>query len=335
MPDSFTTSLGLLLMATGGNDNLWGENLNQQVIQYVEDALVGRTSIATTGGSYGTLTTAQARSRFIDVSGALSSDATITVPDTKNSWLITNNCTGDYGVLFQVAGGNKIGIPAGTTKEVWCNGSGVITRADAERVGVYFFHAGSAAPAGAFECLGGTKLLASYPDLGSKLGTLHGGNGTTTFGLPDGYTSGKFLRSRTASVAAGTSQTDDYKSHNHTASASTTLSIASDGSHSHTYSGTTANGGVDHTHNYYDYYPTLIAAQSGGGSGGWNALTQAYRTTEGASAYLHDHTYSGTTSASSTHAHSGSTAATSVTVNSNGGTETRPTNIVGILCVWY
>lgn len=335
MPDTYTTSLGLLLMATGGNDNLWGENLNQQVIQYIEDALIGRTSIATTGGAYGTLTTAQARSRFIDVSGALSSDATITVPNTKNSWLITNNCTGGYGVLFQVAGGNKIGIPAGTTKEVWCNGSGVITRADAERVGVYFFHAGSAAPSGAFECLGGTKLLASYPDLGSKLGTLHGGNGTTTFGLPDGYTSGKFLRSRTASVAAGTYQADDYKSHNHTASASTTLSIASDGSHSHTYSGTTATGGVDHTHNYYDYYPNLIAAQSGGGSGGWNTTNNTLRTSLGASEYLHNHTYSGTTSTSSTHAHSWSTAATSVTVDSNGGAETRPTNIVGILCVWY
>lgn len=335
MPDTFTTSLGLLLMATGGNDNLWGENLNQQVIQYVEDALVGRTSIATTGGSYGTLTTAQARSRFIDVSGALSSDATITVPDTKNSWLITNNCTGDYGVLFQVAGGNTIGIPAGTTKEVWCNGSGVITRADAERVGVYFFHAGSSAPAGAFECLGGTKLLASYPDLGSKLGTLHGGNGTTTFGLPDGYTSGKFLRSRTASVAAGTVQADDYKSHNHTATASTTVTIPSDGSHSHTFSGTTSSGGVDHTHSTSVIQYQLACAAGTGALVGYGApFGQAY-TSSGASAYLHDHTYSGNTSTTGAHNHAGASAATSVTVNSNGGTETRPTNIVGILCVWY
>lgn len=322
-------------MATGGNDNLWGANLNQQVIQYIEDALVGRTSIATNGGSYGTLTTAQARSRFIDVSGALSSDATITVPNTKNSWLVTNNCTGGYGVLFQVAGGNKIGIPAGTTKEVWCNGSGVITRADAERVGVYFFHAGSAAPAGAFECDGDVKSIDSYPDLGSQLGALHGGNGTTTFAVPDGYTYGKFLRSRTASIAEGSYQVDTYKSHNHTASASTSVTIPSDGSHYHTYSGTTATGGIDHTHGYYDYYPNLIAAQSGGGSGGWNTLTQTHRTSEGASEYLHDHTYSGNTSTTGSHSHVGASAATSVTVDSSGGTETRPTNIVGILCVWY
>lgn len=335
MPDSFTTSLGLLLMQIGGNDNLWGTNLNTQVIQLIEDAIVGRTSISTTGGAYGTLTTTEARSRFIDVSGALVSDATITVPNTKNSWLITNNCTGSYGVLITVSGGNTIGIPAGTTKEVWCNGAGAVRRGDAEKVGNYFYHAGSSAPAGAFECLGGTKLLASYPDLGSKLGTLHGGNGTTTFGLPDGYTAGKFLRSRTASVAAGSVQADEIKSHNHPASGSTTLSIANDGSHSHTFSGTTADGGVDHTHGYFDYNPNLIAAQSGGGSGGYNIMNNTSRTTGGASEYLHDHTYSGTTGTQSAHSHSGSTASTSVTVDPTGGTETRPTNIVGILCVWY
>lgn len=41
------------------------------------------------------------------------------------------------------------------------------------------------APAGWILCNGQTESIAVYPDLFAKLGTDYGGNGTTTFGIPD------------------------------------------------------------------------------------------------------------------------------------------------------
>ncbi len=46
-------------------------------------------------------------------------------------------------------------------------------------------YASSSVPAGWLACNGGTQLIASYPGLASVLGTTFGGDGVTTFGLPD------------------------------------------------------------------------------------------------------------------------------------------------------
>jgi hypothetical protein len=95
MPDTLTASLGLLQQATGENGPIWGENLNTQVIQLIEDAIVGREAIATTGGTT-TLTQAQARPAFLDITGTLASDATIVVPNTKNRWIPRRHHSGGY-----------------------------------------------------------------------------------------------------------------------------------------------------------------------------------------------------------------------------------------------
>ena len=46
-------------------------------------------------------------------------------------------------------------------------------------------YAGSSAPAGWLLCHGSTELIASYADLYAVLSTTYGGDGGTTFGLPD------------------------------------------------------------------------------------------------------------------------------------------------------
>lgn len=45
--------------------------------------------------------------------------------------------------------------------------------------------AGSVAPSGYLLATGGTRLIAEYPRLFDVIGTTYGGNGTTTFGIPD------------------------------------------------------------------------------------------------------------------------------------------------------
>lgn len=54
-------------------------------------------------------------------------------------------------------------------------------------------------PSGWLACNGTTPFISSYPDLSAILGTTYGGNGTTTFGLPNmtslptGLSSGTYM----------------------------------------------------------------------------------------------------------------------------------------------
>lgn len=75
---------------------------------------------------------------------------------------------------------------------------------------------------------------------------------------------------------------------------SQTLTSAQMPSHTHTGSGTSDSGGVDHTHGYLDKH----ANSTGGGANGFAVGNgDEARTTDGASAYLHTHTFSFTTAA--------------------------------------
>lgn len=57
--------------------------------------------------------------------------------------------------------------------------------------GIILEYAGSSAPSGFLICQGGTQLIATYPNLFAVIGTTYGGDGITTFGIPDkrGYVS--------------------------------------------------------------------------------------------------------------------------------------------------
>jgi microcystin-dependent protein len=319
-------------MGTGNDDNTWGDLFNQQVIQYIEDALVGRTAKTTTGGAT-TLTLAECRPRYLDISGLLSSDATFTVPNTKNAWIVCNATTGSFGVLFKTASGTAISVPQGVSLEVYCDGSDNVVRMDAKHIGEIFYSGNSSVPAGALECDGSTISRAGLGiDLFARAGTTWGtGNGTTTFTLPDGKTAGKFIRARTGSVVVGTSQSDQNKAHTHSGStASTTLSMSgtatSGGSHTHAATVT------DPGHTHAPGTNTIPASDQSCGGGGTpvsgpraQPIPAAFTgiTVANASDGAHTHTVDFT----------GSTASTTVTIASDGGTEARPTNLVGIMCI--
>lgn len=332
--DTNTPILGLLLQGTGNNNNSWGTNLNNSVITPVENAIKGVNAITgLTGGAY-TLTQANAAYETITLAGVLTSDLIITVPSTANKWRFINNCTGAFYVLIKVAAGTSRNLPVGKWTDVVSDGTNVY-RADAHRVGEYFFHAGSAVPAGALECNAQTPLRASAVDLFTALGTTHGvGNGTTTFTLPDGYTAGKFLRSRTASVAAATVQTNQNKAHTHTFSGSLSLgTLVVDAGGTHTHTGTTGGQSVDHSHVYLA--PSSANNQTSGGANSADTGSGVSTNSGGVSA---DHTHSFTTTTTgSSHSHtvSGSIGLGTVATVTDGGTEARPENISGILCVRY
>jgi microcystin-dependent protein len=252
---------------------------------------------------------------------------------------VQNATTGAFALLMKTSGGTTVCIPRGTFKDIIINAGGVL-RVDANDVGEIKFFAGASVPAGYYECDGSAISRASNPDLFAAIGTTHGsGNGATTFNLPDLKTSGRFLRSRSASVAAGIYQNADIAAHNHTATGSTTITsitIAADGAFSPTI---TIN---DPTHGH------IVSTSSDGGTGikernqdgGGSGIRVLNYTSGSAVAFLAAASATGISATSTSignHSHSGSsaTATTTVTVNNSTGTETRPVNASAIACIRY
>ena len=109
-------------------------------------------------------------------------------------------------------------------------------------------YAGSTAPSGWLLCYGQTELIASYPNLHAAIGTTYGGNGTTTFGIPD-------LRGRVALAIDNMGGTDANRvsmtNALGTAGGEETHQITANELPTHTHANTLNNAGVatsNHTH---------------------------------------------------------------------------------------
>lgn len=330
MTDTTTPLLGLLLMGTGGDNNSWGLNLNDSVITPIENAIAGTTQLAITGGAYA-LTAADALPAIIILTGALTSNQTITVPSLSKKWTIGNLTTGNFSVLLKTASQvTPIQVPQGTATDVLVDiSTNVVRRLDRRFVGNFFLHAGASAPAGALACNGALPLIASFPDLAAELGQTWGGNGTTTFGLPNGYDTGRFLRSSTATVAVGSYQSSQNKSHTHTGSGTSGMESAS---HTHSGSGTTGGMNANNPHSHTTPYAAQFASVGSSGlSDAW--VGGVVTTPTGTTNIEHGHSFSFTTStagATHTHAFSFTTSA-----GSSDGAEARPESLTGLLCVRY
>lgn len=314
--DTNSPLLGLLLMGTGNDNNAWGDNHNNNVTLLIEQAIAGRTDITGMTGGAVTLTRDQMRSRVVTIQGTLTADLVLTLPDTTRLTRFINICSGNFAVLVNSsgAGSQPVNLPYNKWVDIQIF-LGFVGRSDAHEVGRLVYHAGTTAPGGAFECNGAALKRASYPDLFAVIGTTYGNNDATDFKLPDAYTAGRYLRSRTASVTIGTTQANQNKSHTHTGSGTTSGASAS---HTHTGSGSTSGASVDHTHTGSGTTSVQSADHTHTGSGttsGMSANHTHIGTSDGPSVSLsHSHTVSGTTgteSATHTHSYNGSVTTTS------------------------
>ncbi|MCO1622508.1 phage tail-collar fiber domain-containing protein [Pseudomonas putida] len=165
-----------------------------------------------------------------------------------------------------------------------------------------------APPTGWLRANGAAVSRTEYARLFAKIGTRHGtGNGSTTFNLPDAR--GLFFRAVDDGRALGSIQTDELRSHSHTASS------ASAGSHTHSASSDLQG---QHTH-------TVKEGEVNGVVGSGEVLTSGDDLTTGIVGYsttshAGQHSHNITVNSAGAHTHS-------VTVDAAGGTETRPRNI--------
>jgi hypothetical protein len=139
MPSSYT-DLGIELMATGENSGTWGDKTNTN-LNIINQAAAGYQAISIAGGANTTVlditdgssdltgNTNAARNLIIELTGTITGNQVVTVPDSvEKSYIIKNNTTGAFTVEFKTASGT--GFTFSTTDKgtrlAYANGTNVI-----------------------------------------------------------------------------------------------------------------------------------------------------------------------------------------------------------------
>ena len=131
------TDLGIEKMATGENAGTWGDKTNTN-LEIVEKAIAGYVEKAITSGGTTALTiqdgdstesTSVARHAVIKLTGTISGNSIVTVPDSiEKVYIVTNGTSGAYTVQFKTASGSGItfGVSEKTTRLVYSDGTNIV-----------------------------------------------------------------------------------------------------------------------------------------------------------------------------------------------------------------
>jgi hypothetical protein len=131
MSSTYTTNLRLEKQGSGENAGSWGDRLNDNVIDLVDQAVGSYTSISLAADSH-TLTTNngasdEARSAALYLHGTLLSSVDVNVPDNiEKVYIVRNNTSGSFDVTIKsTSETNGFVAPQGTTCVVFTDGVSV------------------------------------------------------------------------------------------------------------------------------------------------------------------------------------------------------------------
>lgn len=204
MVNPVTTNIGLIVPLTGSDVDLWGElDINPNMVA-IDGQFAGVQTISVSSSPV-TLTApaglvptpsagpTQAQNRVLRFTGTLTADVRITLP-VPGSYLIDNRTTGNFVLSFQgVTATEVVGIAQGEVVEIYNDGANV-RFVNLGRVAASDFWNGiSSIPAWVTACTvkpyliedGSTYNFSDYPALSARLLGSFGGNGSTTFAVPD------------------------------------------------------------------------------------------------------------------------------------------------------
>ena len=135
MPSSYSTTLGLELMVTGEKSGTWGDitNTNLNIVEqsqgYLSKSIAGGAQTTALTITDGSTATSDARNLIIELTGTITGNQIVTVPDgIEKQYIVYNNTTGAFTVQFKTASGTG---PTFTTTEktykiLYTNGTDVI-----------------------------------------------------------------------------------------------------------------------------------------------------------------------------------------------------------------
>jgi len=116
------TDLGLELMVTGENAGTWGDKTNSN-INLIQQALAGYEAVTVNGTGATTLamtdeTISNARNQVIKLTGTITGNIDVTIPDSiEKTYIIQNGTTGSFTVTFKTVSGTGFTFSA-TEKNV-------------------------------------------------------------------------------------------------------------------------------------------------------------------------------------------------------------------------
>ena len=134
MASSYSTDLKLELMVTGENSGTWGDKTNTN-LNLLQQAIAGYQSVSIAGGAQTTAlamtdaTISNARNAVIELTGTITGNQVVTVPDgIEKVWYVYNNTTGSFTVQFKTVTGTGITFATTdkSTKVLYSNGTNII-----------------------------------------------------------------------------------------------------------------------------------------------------------------------------------------------------------------
>jgi hypothetical protein len=149
MPSSFT-DLGIELMVTGENSGTWGDKTNTN-LNIINQAAAGYQAISIAGGANTTTlgiqdgssdltgNTNAARNLIIELTGTITGNQVVTVPDSvEKSYIIKNNTTGTFTVEFKTVSGTGVtfGTTDKSTKILFADGTNIVDTGTVSLTGV-------------------------------------------------------------------------------------------------------------------------------------------------------------------------------------------------------
>ncbi len=123
---TYSTNLGLTLLATGEGAGTWGNTTNTNLGTLLEQSISGYEVQSLTSGTTLTLTipngaTGVARNMYLEFTG---NGSTVIVPSNKKLYFVYNNCTSGT-ITFKVAGQTGVTIPNGSKQILVSNGTDI------------------------------------------------------------------------------------------------------------------------------------------------------------------------------------------------------------------
>ncbi len=203
MADPTSSNILLSLPSHGSNVNTWDVPVNGDFSSL--DGFIGGVQVLALSATPVTLTSpagtatpgagpTQAQNAVLRLTGALAANVTVTLP-LPGYIIVENLTTGNFLVVLRAPGGTEvICIDQGEVQHVYNDGSAVRFVDLGQRVGAVEIWAGlSAMPLWVNSCSKPPYLIcdgtvynfSTYPYLGRRLGSTFGGNGITTFAVPD------------------------------------------------------------------------------------------------------------------------------------------------------
>ncbi len=206
MVEPVTTNLYLIVPNTGDLSGAWGTSALNPNFQSIDTKFGGVTtlslssattillSVPATTGVWPGGNPSQSMNAVIRFTGAQTGSATIqfTLP---GFYIVDNQCTGTTSVrLSPVGGGNSIGAIPGKKHQVFYDGTDMDYVDMPDPGTAYDLHTNTTSlPPWMTACSkapyliknGSTYSSSLYPALAQLLGSTFGGNGVTTFGVPD------------------------------------------------------------------------------------------------------------------------------------------------------